>query len=129
MSISRYVLRSDAVAVGPEGVDVEIGLPWYRSLPWASLAAVSLTVGGREVDLSRARIDGCRLDELDAREDYWHTQYRPKIHVDGAHVGRPGDPRVIELSMRLLIPGPLLADGSPMPYDFSTSAEVVLTEK
>lgn len=129
MSIARYVLRSDSVAVDRDGVEAEVGLPWYRSLPWASLAAVALTVDGREVDLSRATIDGYRLDELDAREDYWHTQYRPRLRVDGADIGRAGDRCDLELSMRLLIPGPLLADGTPMPFEFSVSGEVILTER
>lgn len=129
MSISRYVLRSDAVFVDSDGVDIEIGLPWYRSLPWASLSEMGLSVDGREIDLATASIDGCGRDDLGAREDYWHTQYRPALRVVGADIGRPGDRCSIELAMRLLIPGPLLADGSPMPYEFTTSRDVVLQSR
>ncbi|PVZ95723.1 hypothetical protein DDQ50_04380 [Amnibacterium flavum] len=96
-----------------------MGLPWYRALPWAGVAAVQVTFDGRPVDV--LSIDGGPVAATQ-RQDYWSLQHRAELHLgEEAPSGRT----TVALHVDLRIPGPTKPDGSPMDYRFETQRELV----
>src|ERR671912_436666 len=79
MSIATYVVRPDSVAIRPGVVVLRIGLPWYRSLPWAGIAGIDIQVDGAPCDGASVTIDGWPLERIREREDYWHIQHRATV--------------------------------------------------
>ncbi len=118
VSIAAYAVRPDSVVVTAETIEVHVGLPWYRSLPWAGVAGVELEIDGSPVEGAEATIDGYRPEELASREDYWHIQHRAVVVFPRGGAGTVSGPVPVVVRVHLRVPGPLLPDGSPMPFTF-----------
>lgn len=113
MGTADYILRADSVRSHPDGAAIAVGLPWYRSLPWASVAGVTVELDGEPAPV--ISIDGVPLDRLVDREDYWFLQHRAEVVV---RLDEPLDvPETnVVLGLDLRITGPTKPDGSPMEY-------------
>lgn len=79
MTLEAQVLTDSAVRAADGGCEVDVRLPWYRSLPMSCLEDVELIVNGEAVarDDVRVRLDGAdlALDDLAERTtDFWFVQ-------------------------------------------------------
>lgn len=127
MTISTKAIPAEAVAASTNGVFLKIGLPWYRSLPWAGVDGVALDIDGASAG-EPLSIDGWTPQDLIGREDYWSIQRWAVVEFANPSDVRPGTEVDARVRVRLRIPGPLLPDGSPMPYLFDETRRVVVAD-
>ncbi|WP_431794944.1 hypothetical protein [Microbacterium enclense] len=125
MSIATKVLRTDGLTVDGSTAMLRIGLPWYRSLPWASVAGVAVNIDGTDLGVPSS-IDGSRPDQLKERSDYWSIHQWADVRFDSSAIPVAGDEVSVRLRVDLRIPGPLSADGGPMPYRFEAVLPAVV---
>jgi hypothetical protein len=103
-------LISDAgLTATPGGFDLDIRLPWYRSLPLSTFRGLTLRVDGVEVpnpDIE-LEVNGTRraLDQMgDLVNEMWHMQDSGLLHVRRPDFQKNGDPHEVELNFRVQIP-------------------------
>ena len=120
MSTQTYVLRPDSLRFRDGRATLVVGLPWYRALPWASVADVQVTLDGAPAAV--LLVDGSALPDLASREEYWGLQHRTEVVVA---VPEMSDPVSVTLHIDLRIPGPTKPDGSPMDYRFETQRDLI----
>ncbi|WP_136587624.1 hypothetical protein [Microbacterium hydrothermale] len=125
MTMATKLLHRDAVSMDDTSVRVTLGLPWYRSIPWAGVASLAVEVDGRDLG-PVSRIDGRDASRLSQRGDYWSIQRWAELQFALAPWLRVGVPAVVRARIGLRIPGPLQADGSPLPVDFEAERLVVV---
>lgn len=125
VSIATKVLRADGLTVDRSTAVLRIGLPWYRSLPWASVADVAVNIDGIDLGVPSS-IDGSRPDQLTERSDYWSIHQWADVRFDSSAIPVAGEKVSVRLRVDLRIPGPLAADGGPMPYRFEAVLPAVV---
>lgn len=108
MTLEASVLRPDAVRATPDGVEVDVHLPWYRSLPLSCLEDISLRLGDDDVDRADLRIrhDGrdLTLDELaELVDEQWFVQDALQVLV-GNRSGVAGETLDVEITLATRIP-------------------------
>lgn len=126
MSIAAYVVRPDSLAASHDRVTLRVGLPWYRSLPWAGVVDVELEIDGIALSSDEVTVDGQALSDLSSRRDYWHIQHRATILFPTESAPPVGSHANVIVRVHLRIPGPLLADGRPMPFTFEDRRDIVV---
>ena len=74
-------LRDDALSSAERGFVLQLGLPWIRSLPLASLADLTVTIDGDPVGALTVQLDGREVDpaELGSEGAWWFLQDRLAI--------------------------------------------------
>lgn len=88
-SISDLVFHAPFVArVREGGLDVDLSMPWYRSLPISCLSGLEVKVDGRAVpaDAITLTIGGVTrtvAECVDAWQEFWFVQDPATVHVDG----------------------------------------------
>ena len=109
MTLEASMLRADAVRATPSGYEVEVHLPWYRSLPLSCVEDVGVTLAGRAVpreDL-RVRVDDrdLPLDDLaDLVDDWWFVQDALTVVVPDGSPAEPGGEAEVEVTTATRIP-------------------------
>ncbi|WP_457253932.1 C-glycoside deglycosidase beta subunit domain-containing protein [Pedococcus sp. P5_B7] len=108
MTLEASVLRPDAVRATPDGVQVDVHLPWYRSLPLSCLEDITLRLGDDDVDRADLRIrhDGrdLTLDELaELVDEQWFVQDALQVLV-GNRSGVAGETLDVEITLATRIP-------------------------
>ena len=108
MTLEASVLRPDAVRATPDGVQVDVHLPWYRSLPLSCLEDISLRLGDDDVDRADLRIrhDGrdLTLDDLaELVDEQWFVQDALQVLVANRS-GVAGETLDVELTLATRIP-------------------------
>ncbi|QGN57722.1 DUF6379 domain-containing protein [Nostocoides sp. HKS02] len=109
MTLEASVLRPEAVHATPEGYQIDVHLPWYRSLPLSCLEDINFRLGTDVVDRAdlRVRRDGreLTLDELaDLVDEQWFVQDALEVLVvkpDSLPAGQALD---VELTLATRIP-------------------------
>jgi hypothetical protein len=68
-------LRADAFSVTDDGVEVEVRLPWMRSLPWRCVDRFTVSFDGRRLRRSDLRVrigdSVIRADDCPTLDGYW----------------------------------------------------------
>ncbi|MGR0219984.1 hypothetical protein [Agromyces sp. ZXT2-6] len=110
--MSLPILLDDALARTPDGFAVRLSLPWIRSLPFASLSDLEVSLDGAAVPDLRPRPDG----------EWWFVQDR--LLVDGA--GPLGDgAHEVAVSFRLTIPYLQAGPDGPLTLPFHAQRTLV----
>lgn len=111
------VLRDDSLARTPDGFCLRLSLPWIRSLPFTSLAALRILVDGMPVDdLHAARGDQrVPVAELGEETAWWFLQDRLELH---GSVHLPPGSHEIDVSFTLSIPYLQSAPDAPLTLPF-----------
>lgn len=89
--MSLPILLDDALVRTPDGFALRLSLPWIRSLPFASLSELEMSIDDAAVTDLRTRPDG----------EWWFVQDR--LAVEGA-LGLDDGPHRVAVSFRLAIP-------------------------
>ncbi len=111
-------LRDDALVSIPNGFALRLSLPWIRSLPLSSVAALDLTVEGESVtDELRVLVDGrpVRPAELAEETGWWYLQDALELQVPrqlspGIHA--------VSVSFSLMIPYLPAGPDAPLTLPF-----------
>jgi len=109
MTLEASVLRADALHATPDGYQIEVHLPWYRSLPLSCLEDVSVRLGGEKADRGELRVrhDGRDLtlaDLPDLVDDQWFVQDPLAVVVASGTPVAPGDELDVEVTLAVRIP-------------------------
>ena len=112
------MLDDDALRATRDGVEIEIHLNWYRSLPVSSVATVDLAVGGEEIASEEIslRVNGVEsaLDELaDRWDEEWYV-LDPATLVVRRPLARPGDEVDVRLRLGSRVPYLLIGPDRPL---------------
>jgi hypothetical protein len=115
VTLTAGVLREDALRTTGDGLELDVRLPWYRSLPVSCVEAVEVTVAGRPVDPDgmrfRLREHTWPLSELGEQWREWWFVLDPATLViaDPPEVARAAAVRVsVRLDCRIpyIVVGP-----------------------
>lgn len=109
MTLEASVLRREAVHATPEGYQIDVHLPWYRSLPLSCLEDISLRLGVDVVDRAHLRVrhDGreLMLDELaELVDEQWFVQDALEVLVAKPDRLPAGHALDVELTLATRIP-------------------------
>lgn len=109
MTLEASVLRDDALRRTPRGYEVDVHLPWYRSLPLSCLEDLSVTVGGKKASREEIRVlrggRSLTLDDVAGLVDQeWFVQDPVTIAVPDASPVGQGSETVVEVTMATRVP-------------------------
>lgn len=107
-NFSYLLLNDRGLRAGPQGLELDIRLPWYRSLPLSVVEVVSLSIDGEPVAPERIRFEvndkSFRLAELpDQIEEFWFVLDRAVLRVPGVEAAAGSSHRV-EMQLNLYPP-------------------------
>ncbi|MEU4419598.1 DUF6379 domain-containing protein [Actinoplanes sp. NPDC024001] len=72
MATGDTVLSEDSLAAHPDGLAIDVVLPWYRSLWLSSVSDIAVAVGGETVPAERLRAElGGRTYRIDELAEQW----------------------------------------------------------
>ncbi len=102
------VISDGGLKATPTGFDVDIRLPWYRSLPLSTVEVVELKFGGAPVPLDRISFEvNGKTFELDGLielyDEWWYVLDSAYLHVHHAPIERGRDYEV-EVTVRIFPP-------------------------
>ena len=121
----QTALREDALTATPGGFELRVGLPWIRSMPLSSLAALAVEVDGfplapgeLTVVLGRRSVPA---DALREESGWWFVQDR--LVLAGR---RPlgGGVHAVAVDFQLLVPYLQARPGSPLVLPFHLEARL-----
>lgn len=102
------VISDDGLSVTPDGIAVDIRLPWYRSLPLSTLRGATLKINGQEIPPERLSLEvegvDYRLDETEALVDrWWHILDSGTLHAHDVHLQK-GTAYDVDVTLSIEIP-------------------------
>jgi hypothetical protein len=115
------MLDDDALRVAEDGLELDVHLNWYRSLPLSSLKTVDLTIDGESIgrDEMTIVVNGSE-HELDALADRWEEMWfvldPATLRVRGAGRVKAGDEAVVTIRLGNRIPYILIGPDQALEY-------------
>jgi Domain of unknown function (DUF6379) len=118
MATGDTVLTDDSLVARPDGLAIELTVPWYRSLWLSSVSDIAVSVDGRVISAPDLRVElgewSYRVDELPAQWDVlWFIQDRLVVVVPLAAPPPAGQTVDVEVTVNLRLPYMQIA---PMTY-------------
>ena len=109
MTTSDTVLAEHSLSARPDGLAIELSLPWYRSVWLSSVSAVSVSLGGRPVPQEELIIEfgGRRFRPAELTEQWdtlWFIQDRLVAVVPLDQPPAAGDQLDVEAVVELRLP-------------------------
>ncbi|MGY1849314.1 C-glycoside deglycosidase beta subunit domain-containing protein [Blastococcus sp. SYSU DS1021] len=109
MATGDTVLTDDSLVRRPEGLGIELTVPWYRSLWLSSVSDIAVSVEGRAVPKDDLRVElgerTYRVDELaDQWDVLWFIQDRLVVVVPLDEPPAPGRQVDVEVTVDLRLP-------------------------
>jgi Domain of unknown function (DUF6379) len=107
-NFSALLLHKQGMRVDAEGVEIDVRLPWYRSLPLSVVEVASLSVDGRAIPPQDIRFEinaqSFRLDQLhELTSEFWFVLDRAVLRLPAAAAGA-GPEHQVELQLNLYPP-------------------------
>lgn len=102
------VIEPDSLRGTPGGFNINLRLPWYRSLPLSTVELVSLSVDGQTIAAESIRLalnDGeWRLEQLaDQTQQWWYVLDSAQLRVAHAPL-QPGSEHAVEVVLAIYPP-------------------------
>jgi hypothetical protein len=110
MTLEASVLRPEAVHATPDGYEIDVHLPWYRSLPLSCLEDISLRLGDVSIDRADLHVRhhgrDLALDDLvDLVDEQWFVQDALRVLVaKKAGAAAAGDSLDVDVTLATRIP-------------------------
>lgn len=109
MTLEAQLLTDSSVRATDDGCEVDVRLPWYRSLPMSCLENVDLTVNGEQVEAQSVRVrygdKDAALSELEGRvEDWWFVQDAVTLVAPLSQPLAVGDDAAVDVTLFTRIP-------------------------
>jgi hypothetical protein len=121
VSLAASMLDDDALRVADDGLELDVHLNWYRSLPLSSLKTVELTINGESVgrDEMTIVVNGSEHD-LHALADHWDEMWfvldPATLRVRGAGRVKPGAEAEVTIRLGNRIPYILIGPDQALEY-------------
>ena len=131
MTLEASVLRPDALHATPAGYELEVHLPWYRSLPLSCLEEISLTIDGRRVAVEDLRVerdgqDYAVADLADLVDEQWFVQDGLRVRVPDDAPSAIGDSVALEVELATRIPYIIIGPGAALVQRTRVERKVVV---
>jgi hypothetical protein len=109
VTLEANLLRPDAVRATPAGYEVDVHLPWYRSLPLSCVEDITVALAGRPAPAENVRVrrDGRELtfaELADRVDDWWFVQDPLTVVVADPAPPAPGEETEVEVTAATRIP-------------------------
>lgn len=119
MTLEATVVGERAVRATAQGYEVDLGLPWYRSLPVSCLEDVVVTIGGRTAPRDALRVlragESLGIAALGDRvDDEWFVQDRLTVAVPLDAPAAKGDSVDVEVTVTLRVPYIIVGPGKAL---------------
>ena len=131
MTLEASVLRPEAVHATPHGYEIDVHLPWYRSLPLSCLEDISLRLGDVSVDRADLRVRhhgrDLTLDDLaDLVDEQWFVQDALQVLVANEAGSAVGESLDVEVTLATRIPYIIIGPGTPLVQRTRVQRKVVV---
>ena len=88
---TNRVISDNGLTVTDSGVDIDIRIPWYRSLPLSVVGVTDVQIDGEPVDLTSVTLEvngkTSRLNELASQSlEWWYVLDSAFLHVSGVQL-------------------------------------------
>lgn len=110
MPLSDRVLEANSLRIGDSGAQLDIGLPWFRSIPRSAVEQLVLEIDGSEVELKT--LNGVPSDEFLDPEAEWFPQDR--VLLGFSQELEAGTDHQVSLTIKIAIPNLVMPDGKPV---------------
>jgi hypothetical protein len=107
-NFSALLLHEQGMRTSVDGVEIDVRLPWYRSMPLSVVEVASLSVDGRAIPPQDIRFEinaqSFRLDQLaELTNEFWFVLDRAVLRLPAAAAGA-GPEHEVELQLNLYPP-------------------------
>ena len=129
MSLAASMLGDDALRAADDGIELDVHLNWYRSLPLSSLKTVEVTVNGEAIDRDEITwvVNGAdhRLDDLAEHwDEIWFVLDPATIRVPRPLV-KAGESAEVTVRLGNRIPYILIGPNQALEYVTEKSKTLV----
>jgi len=105
---AERVIGEEGLRATPGGLRLAMRLPWYRSLPFSTVAVARVAIDGEPVDLADARVEfddhSWSLAELgEATNAFWFIRDSAFLVMPSAHA-EPGSEHTVTLTLNVAPP-------------------------
>lgn len=109
MGLAVKLVEDDSLRVTPDGYEVQVRLPWYRSIPLSCIEQVRIALDGvwAEPEATSFGVNGAtyRLADLAALPDEsWFIIDPATVHVSSPGHLTTGEPHTVEVELAFRIP-------------------------
>lgn len=125
MTLTDHVLHGSTMTVDRTGGQVDIGLPWYRSLPFSAITGIEVTVDGETFDASRLAVDldGTLVGADQLPDRYWFLQDRLPVVLPGWTPRPDAVSATVSVHMRLALPYMFAAPEVPITVTMAAAGD------
>ena len=105
MFVNR-VISDNGLNVTETGVDIDIRVPWYRSLPLSTIGVTDVEIDGKKIDLTSLSFEvngkAYKLHELPQQDsEWWYVLDSAFLHIPGLTLVRGSEHQVrVTVSIR-----------------------------
>lgn len=129
MSLHANVLRHDALRAGEAGLELDLRLNWYRSLPLSCVRTIELSLDGEPISPEEITVvanghESSLAELADRSEELWFVLDPVTVRVPGRRLRR-GDEVEVRVRLGNRIPYILVAPERPLEYVSDRSATLV----
>ncbi|MGN7949697.1 C-glycoside deglycosidase beta subunit domain-containing protein [Microbacterium sp. 22215] len=128
MSLKNGLLGAAALQSEPDGIRLNVQIPWYRSLPLSCIEGVTVHLDGAPLDLNEARLllndKSFPLGEFGSHVDeVWFIQDSGGIHVPGVDIA-PGSVHDVTVRMDMRIPYIIVGPEKALPNSVTVTKQL-----
>lgn len=127
MTMVDHVLREDSLHASDNAMLLEVGLPWFRSVPLSCVNGLIVTIGNQQfkTDELQIEVDGVfielqKLPDSDLGE--WFLQDRKRIKIP-ASINR-GELQKVRVQFEMVIPNIFPTPDKPAHLPMMAQAEL-----
>jgi hypothetical protein len=127
MTMVDHVLREDSLIAEGNAMLLEVGLPWFRSVPISCVNALMVTIGQQsfatselQIKINDEFIDVDKLPELDLGE--WYLQDRKQIRIPAQIAA--GELQKVRVEFEMVIPNIFPTPDKPAHLPMVSQAEL-----
>lgn len=127
MTMVDHVLREDSLKVDGNAMLLDVGLPWFRSVPISCVNGLIVTIGEQQFSTEQLQIeidgDFVAMDSLPTADlGEWFLQDRKQIKIP-AQIA-VGESQKVRVQFEMVIPNIFLEPGKPAHLPMVREAEL-----
>ena len=133
MALTDQFLLADSLYANADSATLSLGLPWFRSLPWAAISGVQIDIGDQTFETNQVEVETPagyqplivvnQRDRYQRNADEWFVQDRHNFRVPAQLAATNEYP--VRVQFQLLMPNLFAAPGVAISLPTQASATLV----